>query len=194
MRVRLTFNGLFSRWFSEHGKLTEFLLIFVVTLIAGILLFYYEELHEWLTTKTVAEQVMELNSSDAPLKVTLWIDEADKTKFNQDERVTFYYQVNGVLNTVPLYLTLINVTPIGHVKPMLENEPIKVGETYTIPKQSSAFKTTDRRMIFDTGGHEYFKAIVTSESISWEKFLEKIQQQVQPSGLWGVGELNVTIK
>lgn len=181
----------FSRWFSEHGKLTEFFWVFIVTVVAGILLIYFQA---WFTTKTVAEQVLELHNPAAPLEVTLWVDEPNKTQFKQNARVTFYYQVSGVLKTIPLHFTLLNITPDGIVNPLLENEPITAGKIYTIPKQSSAFKTIDRRMIFDTGGHEYFKAIVTSESISWEKFLEKIQQQVQPSGLWGVGELNVTIK
>ena len=83
------------------------------------------------TTKSddIKTQLKCLHNPYAPIIVSLWLDKRGKKQFNSHQKVTIGYQVNGLKKASTAYLTLLNVSPSGHLA-MIFSEPIEVGKVY----------------------------------------------------------------
>ncbi|KOR29173.1 hypothetical protein TI04_09275, partial [Achromatium sp. WMS2] len=65
-----------------------------------------------LLHQVLHKQLEKLHNPVAPFQVQMWIDEPGKTKFNQNAKITLYYQANN-LPVATAYLTLFNLSPDG---------------------------------------------------------------------------------
>jgi hypothetical protein len=168
----------------------------MVTIIGGATGNY---LADWLKSPpSISQQIHQLNNPSPPFTAHFWIDAPGKTVFHQNDRVTLFYQVTNFRKDIPLYFTLLNISPEGIVNQLLSQEKIKAGQEYTSPEQLPAGDSIPplqtQRLGLETIGQEYFKAIVTSEPVQWEDLLKRIQEKVQPVGLWVTSELTVDVK
>ena len=109
-------------------------------------------------------------------------------KFSRNDKLKFHYEING-LNTAS-YFTLFNVLSSGKLSIVIENEPIEANTIYSWPKTHwSKFSKTDTQLRLEPG-HEYFKAMVTAEPITWDKFFKT---NTAPSQILGTKVLEVDV-
>lgn len=179
--------------------------------------------------ETVVEQFEAFEHPAAPMTVDLWLDEPGKTAFTTRDKVTLYYRVSGLPQGAKAYLTLLNVAPDGTVAILYPqksdfspnvgvklylNAEVEPDRVYSIPKtqadlQAGQHVGVDARLRL-SAGQEYFKAIVTSEQIDWERLgVEEFQamfDSVHARGVsvvfadalkedlvWGAGSLRVNV-
>jgi hypothetical protein len=146
--------------------------------------------------KDSVTQLKTLQISNAPVRVTFWLDAPGKTQFSRHDKLTLYYKING-LNTAA-YLTLFNVSPNGKLSIVLNNEPIEVGKLYSLPKAqpddwlpNQIFKKYTRLRL--EAGREYFKAIVTVEPNAWLEFFKEAEATKELPQILGIKELEVNV-
>lgn len=132
-----------------------------------------------------------LHNPNAPFTVSLWLDERGKKHFSRYKKVTIGYQINGLKKGTQVYLTLLNVSPGGHLA-MIFSEPVEVGKIYGQLTGQSSVATV--KQIDLEAGQEYFKAIVTTEPIDWEVFIKAVANGKSSVKFWGTVELMVKVK
>lgn len=133
-----------------------------------------------------------LHNPYAPFTVSLWLDKRGKKQFNSHQKVTIGYQVNGLKKGSTAYLTLLNISPSGHLA-IIFSEPIEVGKVYGQLTEQSNVATV--KQINLEMGQEYFKAIGTIEPIDWEMFIKAAAKNGKPPvKFWGTVELMVKVK
>jgi hypothetical protein len=129
-----------------------------------------------------------LENPESAITVSLWLDEPGKKQFKREKKVSIGYEIKGIEFGTPAYFTLINVSPTGQIA-MIFSESVEVGKVYgelTAQSHQTIVKHIDLE-----SGQEYFKAIVTSEAINWERFLAMGTKPVLT--FWGTGELIVEV-
>ncbi len=194
-----------SAWLQKYYKwiLSLFGAVAVIANVTGGIVMNFIE--NWLNSApSIPQQIRELHNPSPPFTAHFWIDAPGKTVFYQNEQVTLFYKVTNFRKDIPLYFTLLNISPQGIVNQLLSQKEIKAGQEYTSPEQLPAENLVQldtqpqiidtQRLGLETVGQEYFKAIVTSERIDWEEFLKRIQEKVQPVSLWTTSELTVDVK
>jgi len=128
---------------------------------------------------------------EAPITVSLWLDEPGKKQFKRDNKVRIGYEIKGLETGTPAYFTLMNVSPTGQIA-MIFSESVEVGKVYgEITAQSH--QTIVKHIELESG-QEYFKAIVTSEAINWERFLAMASEGKTQITFWGTKALIVEVK
>ncbi len=150
------------------------------------------------TTSTIISPKTKSERQPTPLIVTLWLDSPDKTQFHTGDKVTLYYKINTKENFPTVaYFTLFNLSVADKWAITLNNNKIKVGELYSLPKGRYALQPgqnvgTDARLRL-TYGRKHFKAIVTSEPIKWETLGTDIATGLQSVTIWGEGTLTIDV-
>ncbi len=163
-----------------------------------------------LESTHVRRQLAALDNPAAPFTVELWMDEPGKTEFTTEDRVTLYYRVKELPHGDRAYFTLLNVAPGGSVSllypgsedilaGMLEQRhhtaEVEAGRIHAIPKdealQPGENAAVDLRLRLEQG-QEYFKAIVTSQPIPWERLyagdIERMFHGSRARGIAGIVE------
>lgn len=180
-------------WLQMSRK--EFLWTFLIVAVLGgaaanLIANFFSE---WLKP-SIPQQIRTLHQASPPFDVHFWLETQGKTVFNQSDRPTLFYKVTQFRKDIPLYLTVLNISPDNTINPLVSKK-IQANQEYTLPEKLSA--TTDmiqsQRLTLNSVGKEYFKVLVTSEPIEWQAFLNKIQEKVQPVTLWATAELTVDV-
>ncbi|MDM8559735.1 hypothetical protein [Candidatus Parabeggiatoa sp. HSG14] len=97
-------------------------------------------------------------------------------------------------NKTNFYFTLFNISPIGELSILIENEKIIAGKLYALSKGQQNGQISQKNLRLKTG-REYFKAIVTTEPIiSWLEFLATdVKEKLQRQKLLGAKKLWVKV-
>jgi hypothetical protein len=146
--------------------------------------------------KNIVQQIKWIQSHNAKATVKLWINAGGKTPLTSRDNITIGYKITGVNSTVSLYFSLFNVSPDGKWSLFINNETVKVNQSYTFPKQvpwqSGQFYKREQRLSLETG-REYFKAIVTDTPITWTTFFAS-ENTVELRRVLGVTEMGVDVR
>ncbi|MDM8516025.1 caspase family protein [Desulfobacterales bacterium HSG16] len=178
----------------------------------------------------IVRELAALENPSAPFAVSLWLDKPGKTGFKVGDRVTLYYKIDQIPQQSKAWLTLLNVAPDGTVsilypqkndfhkgpgEKLYLNAEVPPGKTCSIPKSRTDLKqgqnvAIDLRIRLEEG-QEYFKAIVTSEPIDWDKmnfgefrsrfkglqakgFAVEAAEQARASSFWSTASLRVEVR
>jgi hypothetical protein len=178
----------------------------------------------------VVRELATLENPATPFAVEIWIDEPGKTEFVAESPVTLYFNVHGPPKGAKVYLTLINVSPAGTISllypkrsdfspipgaKLYANAEVTPGKVHSIPRRGTDLPPGHSIGVDATvrlePGQEYFKAIVTSEPVDWERmnlgdfrnlfqgtegqeFAGRLSDRVAASAYWGTGALRVTAR
>jgi hypothetical protein len=147
------------------------------------------------------ETLKRLHNPNAPVTVTFWLNSENETQFSANEEVTLYYEIsydnaNDLNHDTPAYFTLFNISPTGILSIIVDNKPVKAEKVYSLSEtqnewqQGEQFVVERDKRLYLRKGHEYFKAIVTSEPIALRADIEENLQRV---AFWGTWELTVSV-
>ncbi|MDM8558234.1 hypothetical protein [Candidatus Parabeggiatoa sp. HSG14] len=179
----------------------------VAPVVVAIFQTHYEQ---WLTDESPPVETIPLPQPTSIIKspkpdiqptppiVTLWLDSPDKTQFHAGDKVTLYYKFNTKEKFPTIaYFTLFNVSTANKWSIILNNEKIKVGKLYSLPKGRAALQPgqnvgTDARLNL-TVGRKHFKAIVTPKPIKWETLSANIATGLQSVTILGEGALIINV-
>ncbi len=177
-----------------------------ITMDAGIV----QHVINALESTHVRQQLAALTNPAAPFAVELWIDEPGKTRFTTTDRVTLFYRVQRLPHGEKAYFTLLNVAPGGGSALLYPQQrdlqggigeqryltaEVESGRVHSIPKddplQPGQNAAVDLRLRLEQG-QEYFKAIVTSRPIPWNRLrdgdIEIIFHGAKARGMAGIVE------
>ncbi len=168
----------------------------VITMSLGI---WLDKLWNDWTALTPEKILRQLHNPDTTLVAKLWIEEEGKTTFKQGESVNFYYSVTNTLKGEYFYINLINISTLGSVFPILENQQICAGYAYSLPTLVKVdcpknSKSIDEKVSFNHTGQEYFKLIIANQPMTWKNIVNDFKNNtLQLKQPWATVELNVTV-
>jgi len=180
----------------------------MASIVAPIVVVIFEtHYQEWQNNKSPPPETMPspqptptiISPNITPQIVTLWLESPGKTQFHKGDKVTLYYKIN-TQETFPTvaYFTLFDLSMADKWFIIINNEEIKVGELYSLPKgQKAALQPgqnvgTDARLRL-TNGRKHYRAIVTPEPIKWETLGTDIVTELQNVTILGKGTLTFNV-
>ncbi|MDM8562395.1 hypothetical protein QUF54_03485 [Candidatus Marithioploca araucensis] len=124
--------------------------------------------------KGTVAQIKWLQSPKSVATVKLWRNDRGR-QATTDDSITLKYKVSDLISQKHAYFTLFNISPQKEWSILIENKRIKVGKLYRFPSSKPLEYgqplKREKRLSLEAG-YEYFKAVVTTDSIRWSTFFK----------------------